>query len=90
MSGNPPSESIHRVTVLDSFFSYREVDTGSPIIFLHGKPTSSYVWRHVLPEVAEKGRCLAPDLIGMGHSGKPERAYRFEDHARYLDAWHRT
>ncbi len=87
MSGNPPSESIHRVTVLDSFISYREVGAGSPMVFLHGNPTSSYVWRHLLPLVAEKGRCLAPDLIGMGHSGKPESAYRFEDHARYLDAW---
>ena len=84
---NPRSESIHRVAVLDSFMSYREVGAGAPIVFLHGNPTSSYVWRNVLPLVAERGRCLAPDLIGMGRSGKPEGAYRFEDHARYLDAW---
>jgi haloalkane dehalogenase len=61
-----------------------------PIVFLHGNPTSSYVWRNVLPAVARRGRCLAPDLIGMGHSGKPNSAYRFEDHARYLDSWFST
>jgi haloalkane dehalogenase len=87
VSANLFSESIQRVAALDSFLAYREVGTGLPIVFLHGNPTSSYVWRHVLALVAEKGRCLAPDLIGMGHSGKPESTYRFEDHARYLDAW---
>jgi haloalkane dehalogenase len=73
--------------VLDSFLHYRQLGTGAPIVFLHGNPTSSFVWRNVLPRVAQKGRCLAPDLIGMGDSGKPESAYRFADHARYLDAW---
>ena len=68
------------------------VDTGDasgrPIVFLHGNPTSSYLWRNVIPHLAEQGRCLAPDLIGMGESGKaPDGQYRFEDHARYLDAW---
>ncbi|MCU1280167.1 MAG: haloalkane dehalogenase [bacterium] len=87
MSTNPQLESIHRVAALDSFLSYREMGTGAPIVFLHGNPTSSYVWRNVLPLFAGKRRCLAPDLIGMGQSGKPESAYRFEDHARYLDAW---
>jgi haloalkane dehalogenase len=87
VSANLLPESTHRVSALDSFLSYREVGNGSPIVFLHGNPTSSYVWRNVLPLVASKGRCVAPDLIGMGHSGKPESTYRFEDHARYLDAW---
>jgi haloalkane dehalogenase len=86
-ASNPRSESLHRVAVLDSFISYREMGAGAPIVFLHGNPTSSYVWRNVLPVLAERGRCLAPDLIGMGHSGKPQGAYRFADHARYLDAW---
>jgi haloalkane dehalogenase len=50
-------------------------------------PTSSYLWRNVIPHVVGQARCLAPDLIGMGASGKPGIAYRFADHARYLDAW---
>jgi haloalkane dehalogenase len=57
-------------------------------VFLHGNPTSSYLWRNVIPYLSDRARCLAPDLIGMGRSGKsPARGYRFVDHARYLDAW---
>jgi len=73
--------------VLDSSLAYREAGSGAPVVFLHGNPLSSQVWRNVLPGVAERARCLAPDLIGMGDSGKPEIAYRFTDHARYLEAW---
>jgi haloalkane dehalogenase len=72
--------------VLDSTMSYRELGDGAPIVFLHGNPTSSHLWRHVMPALG-RGRRLAPDLIGMGESGKPAVAYTFEDHARYLDAW---
>jgi haloalkane dehalogenase len=79
--------SVHRIQVLNSFMSFREAGAGSPIVFLHGNPMSSRVWCNVLPHIAERARCLAPDLIGMGDSGKPEIAYRFADHARYLDAW---
>nr|WP_265934410.1 haloalkane dehalogenase [Actinacidiphila bryophytorum] len=75
------------VDVLDSSMAYREAGTGAPFVFLHGNPTSSHLWRNVLPGVAERARCLAPDLIGMGDSGKPDSGYRFTDHARYLDAW---
>ena len=76
------------VDVLRSTIFYREVGAGStPMVFLHGNPTSSHLWRHVLPTVGESGRCLAPDLIGMGDSGKPAIGYSFDDHARYLDAW---
>ena len=57
------------------------------MVFLHGNPTSSYLWRNVIPYVSGETRALAPDLIGMGASGKPDSAYRFVDHARYLDAW---
>lgn len=81
------SETTHRVPVLDSFLAHRERGAGAPMVFLHGNPTSSYVWRNVLPRLAARGRCIAPDLVGMGHSGKPTSAYRFQDHARYLDAW---
>jgi haloalkane dehalogenase len=80
-------QSMLRMAVLDSTMAYREIGEGAPIVFLHGNPTSSYLWRNVLPIVAPKGRCLAPDLIGMGESGKPNSDYRFADHARYLDAW---
>ena len=76
------------MAVLDSEMAYVDVGTGDPIVFLHGNPTSSYLWRNVMPELDGVGRCLAPDLIGMGQSGKaPAGAYRFADHARYLDAW---
>lgn len=77
--------------VLDSFIHHDEasalVDPGLTFVFLHGNPASSYIWRKVLPRVREVGRCLAPDLIGMGRSGKPAIAYAFDDHARYLEAW---
>ena len=77
-----------RVAVEDSEMSY--VDTGGdgPIaVFLHGNPTSSYLWRNVIKEVAPIARCLAPDLVGMGDSGESSSGYRFVDHRRYLDAW---
>ncbi|MEV4020930.1 haloalkane dehalogenase [Nonomuraea angiospora] len=72
--------------VLDSTMHYRELGAGAPIVFLHGNPTSSYLWRNVMPAIGH-GRLLAPDLIGMGESGKPAIDYTFADHARYLDAW---
>jgi haloalkane dehalogenase len=75
------------VRALDSSIHHVETGQGDPIVFLHGNPTSSYLWRNVIPRLAGEGRCLAPDLIGMGKSGKPDIAYRFDDHARYLDAW---
>ncbi len=57
------------------------------MVFLHGNPTSSHAWRRVLPAIGRGVRALAPDLIGMGRSPKPDVAYRFGDHARHLDAW---
>jgi len=77
-----------RIAVLDSEMAFVDTGGGAPVVFLHGNPTSSYLWRNVIPPVASRGRCLAPDLIGMGDSGKaPAGRYRFVDHARYLDAW---
>jgi haloalkane dehalogenase len=77
-----------RLAVHDSHMTYVEVGVGDPIVFLHGNPTSSYLWRNVIPQLAGRGRCLAPDLIGMGRSGKaPSGRYRLADHVRYLDAW---
>jgi haloalkane dehalogenase len=80
-----------RVKVLDTEISYVDTGAGDPIVFLHGNPTSSYLWRNIIPHVSGLGRCLAPDLVGMGKSGRsPTQAYRFVDHARYLDAWFDT
>jgi haloalkane dehalogenase len=77
-----------RIKVRDSEMSYVTVGGGDPIVFLHGNPTSSYLWRNVIPHVSDLGCCLAPDLVGMGQSAaSPDGAYRFVDHARYLDAW---
>jgi haloalkane dehalogenase len=77
-----------RIPVLDSEMAYVDTGRGDPVVFLHGNPTSSYLWRNVIPHVEGVARCLAPDLIGMGESGKaPGGSYRFRDHARYLDAW---
>ncbi|MEU6040564.1 haloalkane dehalogenase [Actinomadura sp. NPDC047616] len=78
------------IDLLDSTMHYEETGRGAPWVFLHGNPGSSRLWRNVLPAVREHGadvRLLAPDLIGMGRSGKPDVPYRFADHARYLDAW---
>jgi hypothetical protein len=77
-----------KVSILDTEISYADTGDGDPIIFLHGSPTWSYLWRNIIPNAVDYGRCLAPDLVGMGQSGKsPTNAYRFQDHARYLDAW---
>jgi haloalkane dehalogenase len=78
----------HRIALLDTEISYVDTGAGDPVVFLHGNPTSSYLWRNVIPHVEGVGRCLAPDLVGMGDSGAaPDGSYRFVDHVRYLDAW---
>jgi haloalkane dehalogenase len=76
--------------VLDTTMAYVEEGDGDPIVFLHGNPTSSYLWRNVMPHLRGLGRLIAPDLIGMGDSARltpsgPDR-YRFVEHRRYLDA----
>lgn len=77
-----------RISVLDSEIEYVDTGAGDPVVFLHGNPTSSYLWRNVIPHVQGIARCLAPDLVGMGGSGKAaDGRYRFVDHSRYLDAW---
>ena len=63
-------------------------EPGGAVVFLHGNPTSSYLWRNIIPHVSGLARCLAPDLMGMGESdATPDGSYRFADHSRYLDAW---
>ncbi|MDH3194262.1 MAG: alpha/beta fold hydrolase, partial [Acidimicrobiia bacterium] len=70
--------------------AYIDAGEGDPIVFLHGNPTSSFLWRFVMAELEGHGRLLAPDLIGMGDSDKVEEsgpdAYTFAEHRRYLDA----
>lgn len=77
-----------RARVLDADIAYVDVGEGDPIVFLHGNPTPSYLWRNIIPYCLPFGRCLAPDYVGMGNSGaSPDQAYRLVDHQRYLDAW---
>ena len=89
MSGSEWSERKRRADVDGLDMAYVEEGSGDPVVFLHGNPTSSYLWRNVMPHVAPLGRCIAPDLIGMGDSDPlpdsgPGR-YRFVDHRHYLD-----
>lgn len=67
--------------------AYIETGTGDPIVFLHGNPTSSYIWRNIIPLLEGQGRCIAPDLIGMGDSDKlPDNVpYSFEENQKYLE-----
>lgn len=76
-----------RLTVGDSDLHYLEQGSGAPILFLHGMPTSSYLWRHILPQMAAYGRCIAVDLIGMGDSAKPDIAYTTTQHIAYIEAF---
>jgi haloalkane dehalogenase len=77
-----------RFALAGTEMAYVDTGAGEPIVFLHGNPTSSYLWRNVIPHLAGRARSLAPDLIGMGDSGEaPDGSYRFVDHARYLDEW---
>ena len=79
-----------RRRVLGREMAYVAAGEGDPIVLLHGNPTSSYLWRNVIPHLQPIGRCIAPDLIGMGDSDKlPDSgpgSYRFVEHRRYLDA----
>ena len=79
------------VEVLGHQMAYVEEGTGDPIVLLHGNPTSSFLWRSVIPRLAPLGRCIAPDLIGMGDSNKLTNtgpgSYRFVEHRRYVDAF---
>ena len=79
------------LTVMGKSMAYCEMGEGDPILFLHGNPTSSYLWRNIMPFAADLGCCLAPDLIGMGDSDKLDNSgpesYRFVEHRAYLDAW---
>ncbi len=75
------------VTVKGSRIHYVEQGQGDPILLVHGNPTSSYLWRNVIPHLSGQGRCIALDLIGMGQSGKPAIPYRLFDHAEYFEGF---
>ncbi len=75
----------HYCEVLGSRMHYIDEGSGDPIVLLHGNPTWSYLWRNIIPYLREKGRVIAPDLIGMGRSDKPDIEYRFVDHVNYLE-----
>ena len=81
-----PFESKY-VEVQGSKMHFVEEGSGDPALFLHGNPTSSYLWRNVIPHVSPLARCIAPDLIGMGKSDKPDLEYRFFDHSKYVEGF---
>ena len=84
ISAEFPFESKY-LEVKGSKIHYIEEGEGDPILFLHGNPTSNYIWRNIIPYITPHGRCIAPDLIGMGKSGKPDTDYGYLDTFSYLD-----
>ncbi|MBI09034.1 MAG: haloalkane dehalogenase [Rhodospirillaceae bacterium] len=83
-----------KIIVNGRSMAYVEMGVGDPVVFLHGNPTSSYLWRNIMPHLADRARCIAPDLIGMGDSDKlpnsgPDR-YTFVEHRDYLDGFFAT
>lgn len=86
ISADFPYES-HYVEVLGSRMHYVDEGEGDPILFLHGNPTSSYLWRNIIPHVSDDYRAIAVDLIGMGKSDKPDLDYTYQDHKRYVDGF---
>ncbi|MFQ5796172.1 MAG: haloalkane dehalogenase [Candidatus Bipolaricaulia bacterium] len=78
------------VEVLGSKMHYVDEGEGDPILFLHGQPTSSYLWRNIVPHLTSLGRCIALDLIGFGKSDKPDIEYRFFDHVKYVEGFIET
>ena len=75
------------VEVHGSDLHYIDEGSGDPVLFLHGNPTSSYLWRNIIPHLSPKARCIAPDLIGFGKSDKPDLGYRIVDHVKYIEGF---
>ncbi len=82
------SFTSHFIEIRDSVMHYVDVaghpDYETTFLFLHGNPTSNYLWRNIIPRLATVGRCIAPDLIGFGKSGKPDIHYSFQDHFQFI------
>lgn len=89
ISAEFPFESKY-VTVLGSRMHYIDEGTGPIVVLVHGNPTSSYLWRNVVPRLSSEYRVIALDLIGMGKSDKPDLGYRFSDHADYFSGFVRA
>lgn len=90
MTAIDPTPLTKRYCMVDGKrMAFHETGEGRSVVFLHGNPTSSYLWRNVIPHVARRARCIAPDLIGQGDSDKLDdtgpHSYRFIEHRRYLD-----
>jgi haloalkane dehalogenase len=81
-----PFESKY-LEVHGSKIHYIDEGSGDPILFIHGNPSSSYIWRNIIPYLVPHGRCIALDLIGMGKSDKPDLEYRFFDHSKYVEGF---
>ncbi len=79
--------ALSRVDVLGSRISYIDAGEGDPVLFIHGNPTSSYLWRNIIPFITRSNRAIAVDLIGMGKSAKPDIAYSYQDQYQYLSAF---
>ena len=79
-----PFESKY-IEINGSRMHYIDEGTGEPVLFLHGQPTSSYLWRNIIPHLKKTNRCIAPDLIGMGKSDKPKLDYNYHDHYDYME-----
>jgi haloalkane dehalogenase len=79
--------SSHYVEIEGSRIHYIDEGSGDPILFLHGNPTSCYLWRNIVPHVSSLGRCIALDLIGMGQSEKPDIEYGFFEHVQYVEGF---
>lgn len=86
ISSDYPFESRY-VEVAGSRLHYIDEGSGDPVLFLHGNPTWSYLWRNIVPHVSPRSRAIAVDLIGMGKSDKPEIEYRFFDHVKYIEGF---
>src|SRR5713226_6390445 len=86
ISADVPYQSNY-IEVHGSKLHYIDEGSGDPILFLHGNPTSSYLWRNIIPYLTPLGRCIALDLIGMGKSDKPDIEYQFFDHVKYVDGF---
>jgi haloalkane dehalogenase len=88
-NGSAPRYGKKHIEVNGKSMAYIDVGEGDPIVFLHGNPTSSYLWRNIMPFAEGLGRCIAPDLIGMGDSEKLDDpgpdSYQFVEHREYLD-----
>ncbi len=85
-----PSETKYTykyIEILGSQMAYIDEGKGDPILFLHGQPTSSYLWRNIMPHLEDQGRVIAPDNIGFGKSDQPDLDYTFGDHYKYIDTF---